>query len=603
MITTLSRTPLLGTILFAVLFTSAGGASADMERPDTEPVAGSESANAEAEPNFAPLTRMKMNPRNHWRAVVAEGDQLWLAYYDDVRALWLLEPDGSHYRLDEKEEGQAPSGLAMIPKGPGAQMAWRDKVPVKGLFLMDTSLGDPVEVSGRSEALARFKLLPGATGTHVVWYGEMLRRETGSRYNLHYNFVHPDGRTDEQQWLMPGMYPVALADGDDIAVFSWAVQGVDRPQIAMRKRTAGADEFADPIVLDQGVENISPLFMAESSGDHWVVLWQTIDRDGQFGFSVDGARSSDRGASWERFTIDALKGFDTGHMGLVMDGEKVTVAVSGRWGEDAERLGDQENRVYVVHSPDGGASWNEPQSLRDEDEASRLRNVHIITGYESGEVWVLWEDWRQIRPRVFGAYSTDFGSGFEWNDRAVSPPELDRVGLAAFQPVHVRRADGIQVIGSRYTSDLFSQVELVPFTLDAKPISEPEALPERKTDPDRVRARSTEYWQAMTEKDYDHNFTMLDPFLREAWHPIDYTRRLGRIVYRDPEVLDVTLDGYQAHVRVRVNAEVPRFEHRGAVIEVPEREVTISERWLFIDGDWFREYEEEGSGIRLTRYR
>ncbi|AHF00135.1 sialidase family protein [Thioalkalivibrio paradoxus] len=582
----------------------AGLALSGCSDPATETAPTDDVAVAQQAPEFAPLSDAVLRNHSHWGTVTADGYRNWVALYDEDRRLWLVDPEGDAHRLDEKEEGQAPSGLALAPRGSEARIAWRDKVPVKGLFVMDTGLDDPIEISGATEALARFELLPGDSGTHALWYGERYRAESDSKYNLHYGFLHDDGTVDEQQWLMPGIYPVGLADGDAFAAFSWVTEGVDEPHIAVRRRAADAKEFEDPVVLDSGIKNISPLFVAKASGEHWIVLWLTVERSGSSPeYSFDGARSADRGETWERFSIESLRGFDAGSFGLAMQDGQIAFLVEGIWRRDLSATGADGTRgVYFVYSDDAGATWSEARSLRDGGEVrSHVARSHLLTGNEPGELWLLWEDWREVRPRVFGAYSRDFGRSFEWENVPVSPPGLERAGLPQDGTVKLRDPDGVRVVSSRYTSDVFDRVQLVPFPLSREFTPEPQ--PTKMTDASHLRERALRYWQAMVEQDYQASYDLLDPFMRTAWPLRDYAVRLGRIEYRDPEIVDVAFYGHFADVTVKIQAEVPRFEFRGTTVEVPEREIEFSERWLFVDGDWHREYHEEGSGVRFTGYQ
>lgn len=557
-------------------------------------------ADPSSETEFSALNEAPLAAHSQWRTLSGAGHPLWVAYYDRDRQLWLRHPDGRQQRLDRKEDGQAPSGLSMAANAERARVAWRDKVPSKGLFVLDTGDDDPQEISGESEALARFHLLPGDTGTHALWYGEKRHEETGALYNLHYNFITDSGEVGEQQWLMPGMYPIGLADGDRFAAFSWVTQGTDEPHIAMRQREAGSPDFSDSRILDSGIENLSPVYMAEASGDHWVVLWQTMQRDGVKERSLDGVRSPDRGETWETFSIEGLRGFDSGRLSMAMEGSEIAVAVTGRWRD----RNDPQEYTYFVRSPDGGASWSEPREMRDPGQfPSRAPSAQVVRGSDASELWVVWEDWRQIRPRIYGAYSRDFGKTFEWEDRPVSPATLKRAGLSGNAAARIETPEGLELVANRYASDSFDQLDLVPFSLPREPVDHDMDPPPRLTDTGYLKERVTQYWAAMQERDHEASYALLDPFTRNAWDLLDYRGRQGPIKYHDFEIGEVVREGHLADVSVTITASVPAFRHGGEEISVPERTINFTERWLFVDGDWYREYEEKGSELRFTRYR
>lgn len=541
-------------------------------------------------------------PNGDWRAATPETGRTWVAYYDQDRALWLRDPGGNERRVDEKEAGQAPSGLALTVQGDRARIAWRDKAPVKGLFVLDTGAAEPVEVSQETEALARIQLHPGASGTHVLWYGEKVYEATGSNYNLHYTFMDEGGQVQDQQWLMPGFYPVGLADGDAFAAFSWVTAGPEGPHVAMRRRGAESAMFGPALVLDRGVDNLAPILLAERSGDRWVVLWITVERNGQTGLSVDGVSSADAGATWQTFTIPGLRGFDPATLSLAVEGDQVLLAAAGRW-RVGDGLAEPADKVLLVRSPDGGATWGDPVAMRDTTgPEAKAGKAHLVRGPQAGEVYVVWEDWRQIRPRVFGAYSRDFGKTFEWRDLPVSPSQFGSVGLGLV-PVALDRGNPVRIVADQYTSDRYDGVRLVALDLDSERVLRGEPMPAAFADHDRLKARAVAYWDAMAKADYERTYPLLDPLMRQVWSQPDYAMRLGRIVYREPEVLDVQVHGHLAEVKLRVNAEVPAFEFRGKTLQVPERTIELVDRWLFVDGDWYREYNEEGSGVRFTSYR
>lgn len=566
-------------------------------------------APTETEPEVRLLSETRLLPVGHWR-VVESGPEgaFWLAFYDEHRQLWLRDPAGAERRLDLKEEGQAPSGLAAAPHGSAARIAWRDKIPEKGLYVLDTADDRVQEVSAKTEALARFGLYPATAGTHLLWYGERRHEPTGARYNLHYAYLDDAGALHGPEWLMPGIYPVGLADGDAFAAFSWVTEGTERPHIAMRRRAADDTQFSEPVVLDSGLESLSPIFLAASSGDHWIVLWVTMERDGVPGLSIDGVRSVDRGQTWERFTVDGLRGFDPANLSVAMDGAQVVLTASGRWPADpasaAGASSERQYHVFAVRSADGGLTWDEPMDLRGVGETiSRAQNAHAVRGATPGELWLVWEDWREVRPRAYGAYSRDFGRSFTWQDLPISPAAEQRIGVARSGPIGLRHGAALDLIVNRYTSNNYEAVQLVAFSPDAEAIARGEARPARLTDEAYLRARATEYWQAMADRDYERSYALLDPFTRDAWLPRDYQSRQGRIAYHSFEILSVSFNGHLADVRTKIVASVPRFEVRGTVFEVPEREAEFSERWIFVDGDWYREYHEEGSGLRFTKYR
>jgi hypothetical protein len=52
-----------------------------------------------------------------------------------------------------------------------------------------------------------------------------------------------------------------------------------------------------------------------------------------------------------------------------------------------------------------------------------------------------------------------------------------------------------------------------------------------------------------------------------------------------------------------VKASVIPFRAKtGEMITRPEQEVKVDETWLWLDGNWYREYYSEANDLKFTRY-
>ena len=120
---------------------------------------------------------------------------------------------------------------------------------------------------------------------------------------------------------------------------------------------------------------------------------------------------------------------------------------------------------------------------------------------------------------------------------------------------------------------------------------------------ERLRQRVTEYWQAMQREDYAVSYAMHDPFFQTLVDRQMYFQKMGTIKYSALRIDAVERIGKIAKVKLTVEAFVPEFKTpSGKIYSRPKAEYPMIETWLFISGDWYREYYEESSERRFTQY-
>jgi hypothetical protein len=542
------------------------------------------------------LSQHPLDKFANWAAVDRE-DGVWLVYYDRQRQLWLREPDGGVRPVTVNKE-QAPAGIAMAPMGDGVAMMWRDKYPDKGLFVLLPGRTEPLEIGAETDPLARISLhADGRGGLDAVWYGERPDRETGLVYHLFHRHIGADGTLGALTRVASGIYPVAArTHTGELAMFSWLGR---EQRIIARIRDADSGEFGAPVTISTEAAALTPIFQAYGTEHGLFVAWVRQLTPGEPDFQLEIARSLDGGATWSVHAFDALRGFDVAELSFAAGKNgAITLAASGRHMADAA----SQMKVYVLQSPDGGASWGAPTELRDAGfEYSRADNAKLIPEAGTDRLWLLWEDWRMIRPRVFGRISEDGGRTWSERDFELAGQPPGRTSLSFGRDVHFNRDGRTYVVLDLYADDRIVEKSLVAVALDAQ--AQGPSASRLPSDEAALRGRVNSYWQAMQQHDFRNTYALLDPFLREAWNFDIYRDRMGRIHYHAADIVSIERQGYMAQVTMRVRASVPEFKSQGRTFSVPEREVEFVERWLFVGDDWYREYEEEASEIRLTQYR
>ena len=571
-----------------------------------------------------PMTTAEMTMSSGWDAQMDGEGKLWLAYYDTLRLLRLRMPDGAERLIVPEGRGQAPSGLAMAALDQGAALLWRDKVPEKGLYVAraDQPQRPAVELAGTSQPLVRFESAVAGGRLHALWYGEAPVEGSSDRYNLYYRSMDladtetPSEALSPTERVLPGIYPVWATDPSGaVMVFSWLAN--ETPQrIAARFRPAGADAFGETLSVAE-VPGITPIFRAFRSGNRWFAVWLSQYGPTRTEFLLEGAYTDDEGKTWTAFAFDDLRGFDMASLDVIADdaGHILIAATARQRVEDV--LGKHD--IKLIRSLDRGTTWSAAESLRPAALAGEFqaRYPSLAFGAKPGEVLLVWEDWREIRGRVYAAFSTDYGATWALNNVPLPHTPETNLTLTSRRNGLYRHGDRFELIAEQATSDKLAFKSLVRLSFTAEDLGElaaaeksapaPEAAgADAATDPRSeaaLRERIQAFWKAMLEKDFDTTYAMQDPFFRARHADQTYKSNMGRILYADFKIDEVKVDGARAEVKTRVRASIPPFRAKtGEIISRPEEEIAIPEVWVWVDDAWYREYYSDGQEARFTPY-
>lgn len=577
------------------------------------------------------LTSQSMAASDAWDYRLDGTGHLWLAYYDQNRLLRLRDPDGKERLLVPEGRGQAPSGLAMASLETGVGLLWRDKLPAKGLFLLDTEQPtlQPLELGGETEPLARFCASTTKDNLlHLLWYGEKSSVSTGEQHNLYYrNWNRSSQAFSPIELLMPGIYPVmSTDDSGGVMVYSWT--GTDKAmRIDARYRPADPDvdaekgSFGDAVTV-ASVPEITPIFKSFRSGSRWFVIWLAQYGEDRRDFLLEGAHSDDKGLTWKRFSFEDLRGIDIGSLDIAAEeAGHLILALSGRTRQDDANTKED---VYMITSSDRGDTWSTAQRVRNkigQDQENtdtqstalsgfNARNPSVAFGQTPGQVLLAWEDWRDIRARLYASLSNDYGQTWTLSNVPL-PHEPGKNLRLRYEPSAIyATGERFHLIAEQLLDDSFEAKQLIriDFTADeladyAKFAQSTQEL-EAKTRQEILRKRVEGYWQAMLAADYAKTYEYLDPFFRARVTLQNYLTKMGKIKYTQAQVDDAPIDGARSVVTSKIKASVPPFKvpSTGEIISQPDREVAVKSTWLWLDGDWYREFSYEGQDIGFTRY-
>ena len=538
-----------------------------------------------------------------WRGLDAGDGRVWAAYYPNRSALMLNGPDGRVRALVSGVD-EAPSGLALAPAGDDVWTAFRSKEPVRGLYVANSAT--PAvhhEVAGDSLPLARVQMAPrGDGGARLLWYGEKPEAELpGQPHWIYYNEIDRTGKPGAVERVMPGIYPTWITPADGgVAAFSW-YRDAAGDKIAMRYRPADG-AFGKEVEVAK-VPPVAPPMAAFASGGRWFVYWVAQHGDQKDDFLVEGAYSDDRGAHWQRFALEGLRGLDVRGIDAAGNGDgRIAFVVTGHYRNQgaAARVG-----AYLVQSADNGQTWAEPLSLRDPAITyAQAPNAKVaFVGKERPRLLVLVEDWRQIRSGI--RYWLEGAAPSTWAVKD-APLDLDpalnyQIGYAD-QTIY-SAGDRLNVLLERLGDNLYDR-EIVKFSL---PVEELAAGVQGRSGPapdlERLKARVNAYGAALVKNDYKAAYDLYDPFYRARVSFDEHARALGRVQYKVAEYKDSEAVGSLAGVKFHIVAEVPKFRTAtGKEVEAVERDVDIPVRWVWLDGDWYMEDFSEARGLRFTKY-
>ena len=548
-------------------------------------------------------------PENaEWTAVQDEKGQVWTAWYGQRPALNLTWPDGKQVSLLPQDSKEAPSSIALVPTGENVWAAYRSKAPVRDVFLQRAGKSghqDPIGVSGDTVALASMKLhVREDGGVEVFWLGE----KTGMKnpYNLFVRSLDTEGKPLDAapQHVLPGIYPLWINEGGKQGVISWlgdAKTKKDQSRVVARTREAAPGAtFGPEVLVRKTTATISPPIDTLTSGKRWLVYW--VAQYGKYlqDYLVEGGYSDDQGASWQPFEITSMRGAGIPAMRMAGNGKVVLAAIIAPRVFEKKR---DDTDLYVVRSADNGATWGEAIRLRDAKAAYGNADNPKIAFLDENRVVIFWQDWREMRARVRYAYSEDAGETWKVKDGRL-PFIADRNMQLYWQAddVFADGQGGVNIV-MEAANDAFQLKDLYRLHLSAQDLAQP--LPDFFPEEGDLRQRVTEFWNAMRAEDYQKTYAMYDPFFRSRTSFRSYMTDMGTIEYGEAKIDEIRFDGYVAYVKETVEGGVrPYFDAAGQLKSDDMKPRKMESTWIWIDGQWYREYElEKIGGIqKYTRY-
>jgi hypothetical protein len=557
------------------------------------------------EPSGLILNRGENNYTRVWTHTIDDDERLHLIYYTKDGDIHYRDPDGREIGLLNGEERYNAAGASIEVDGSYVYVIWREKLRGKRLKLRRSldggrSFEPSVVLEEESEPLSRIRIASRGKNLYLLWLGEKSYRSDSKRpeYYLYFKYSTDHGESFSKTYrVLQGIYPAWIVADDGVYVFSWTSQKGEL-YMAVKRFDLLKGEFDEEVKIKDAPQ-IAPYFEAFHSGQRLFLMWFAIyeKRD----FLLEGVYSDDRGKSWNAFSFDSLKGVDMSKIDVSHDNTgHIYIAVSGR-----KRVKGEKETVYLFRSEDNGTTWKGPIPLRHYLLDNTSAKFPYVASNNNGEVVVVWEDWREIRPNIYLNYSRDYGVTWQKEDISLTFPGKEPIGLNPRKSALYYLKGGYYLIAEKHKDDAFRDRDLIlyrfsPDNLSRLPHS-PERLPAKFTQ-DYLRRRVEESWDAFMSDDYEKAFNLSDPFFRARNRVEDYLTRRGKIKYHSYKVGDISIEGNIAKVNMEIEYSVPKMMFQGKVFSKPKTKVNFVETWVFVYDDWYKEYYEEMSGIRYTRY-
>ena len=543
-----------------------------------------------------------------WTAAQDDKGQVWTAWYGQRPALNLTQPDGQQVSLLPPQAEEAPSGLEITTAGENVWTAYRSKEPVRDVYLQRVGKSErlgPIGISGDTVALARMKLhVREDGGVDALWYGEKEGLE--KPMNLFVRSLDAEGKPLDAapQLVLPGIYPMWINEGGKQGVISWlGVPQSPKEQSSIAARTrevAPGAAFGDEVLVRKTTASISPPIDTLVSGKRWLAYWVAQHGKDFRDYLIEGGYSDDQGASWQPFEIGSLRGQGIYNMRMAGNG-KVVLAVMATQREGSTVRDDTDLRV--VRSTDNGATWGEAIRLRDAKAAYGNVESPKVAFLDENRVVIVWQDWREMRARVRYAYSEDAGETWKVKDGRL--PFIANRNMQLYWQADDLFADGqggVNIV-LEAVNDAFKLKDLYRLHLTAADLAQP--LPDFWPEEGNLRQRVAEFWDAMRAEDYQKTYALYDPFFRIKTSFRTYMTDMGTIQYGAAKVDSIQINGYTAHVKETVEAGVrPYFDAAGSLKSEDVKPRALESVWIWIDGQWHRQYElEQMGGVqKYTRY-
>jgi hypothetical protein len=396
---------------------------------------------------------------------------IWVAYYDLDRSLHLMNLSVGNNLIVNEGKGDYSKGFAFDVQGDHAFVVWREKVAgSKKLYFRAShdggmTLSEPIILDNNTtEALTRIKIGSNPSGdVFVVWYGERITED--ATYHMYAISSNDFGKTfSDITNLTSGyrrsIYPTLLVDDKNAYIFSYSRKG-DKIYMIFSKTVDRGKSWSKPVEIKEGIGTVTLFIEPIKVGDRLHVFWFN-SYDGNP--VLEGAYSDDGGDTWTTTTFESTKDFEVILLRVAGDNKgHIYLALSGVWDYKGK------DKSFIIRSDDNGTTWSDLTPIRHYPfDHTKAGFSHIIAG-DSGEVIIVWVDYRNIRSNIYMQYSKDYG--LTWQEKDIPLEELGRFNTSyyPYTDSFTKFGEKYYLLAYRFPGDLIleaAELLLIDFTIN-----------------------------------------------------------------------------------------------------------------------------------------
>ncbi len=317
------------------------------------------------------------------------------------------------------------------------------------------TLTPPVILNTANGAMEPIITSNGTGSVYVAWYDER-----DGKYDIYMNISHDYGMTwrkndvrinsNDISRKIPAVEPRILTK-DNMVWITW----IEGRNMMIRKSLDSGSTFAESIRLIENEKVYDPkLFILKG---RIVLLYCSTIKKTQY--TIKGLYSEDYGESWHKIDNVDIVSSTPMKVNFAIDNDNVYLALAVR-----DKIKKGIDNIFFLRSTDSGLSWSSPLRLQSNAPHHTFANLSKIVTDGKGTIFILWNDYRNIRANVYANYSKDYGVTWKKEELLLSPK-----GRNALFPHPVVTDDGnIHVIWLEYKDDRMKEAFLKAIEVDIR---------------------------------------------------------------------------------------------------------------------------------------
>ncbi len=524
---------------------------------------------------------------------------LYISYYLKDGSLIIKKAGDGHETVirDEKAEGSL-NELSFL--GDKVFLIWRPKTGegYKYIYVQESNDGGrtfskPLTINTVSEALAIIATADdGKDRLYVVWLDER------KAYRLYMNYTLDSGKSFQKEDILltpdfrMATNPQLTLDGDNVNLFFMGTKEEgDNYSIYHSASTDRGKTWSEPKKLYEIPEWAPYTIKAvKASGGTTMVFWAGVR-------GLHGIYSKDM-KNWEKIDFKDNNMNDVNRFDVETRGNAVYLIAS--WDNKPAK-----QNVYFYKSVDSGRTWQGPVRVnKNEYENTRAWFPSFSVSKDGKEVLAAWQDHRDIRGNIFINYSRDGGE--TWLERDI---RLGKKETNEAYPYVVYAKDKFHIMRFRFLNDeVRDNVDLFIIDLNSELIKkkEKEQAETKEITAEKkeqlLRERVNAMWDAQIKRDRRVMYDLYDPFFTSRVTKDWFAGQNMPAHYSNTEIQEVDIKGNVANVKVKIVFEIKDVMLLGKLHSEPPKESVTSETWLFIDGNWYRQFIDYITDSSIAAY-